>query len=125
AGLDFLLGDPNSYSQGGGGVIDAYAYELYPYAQDVWKARENLTLTYGLGWQIDGPLHNLQHGGEGVTCYVPGEQSKIFPTAPTSLVYPGDPGCTNAQGSRTMWRDFGPRVGFAYSPDFGFLSGEH
>ncbi|HET9741824.1 MAG TPA: carboxypeptidase-like regulatory domain-containing protein [Terriglobales bacterium] len=125
AGLDFLLGDPSGYSQGGGGVVDAYAYELYPYAQDVWKARENLTLTYGLGWQIDGPLHNLQHGGEGVTCYVPGEQSKIFPTAPTSLVYPGDPGCTNAQGSRTMWRDFGPRVGFAYSPDFGFLSGEH
>ena len=123
AGLDFLLGNPNSYAQGGGGVIDAYTYEHYAYGQDVWKIRDNLTLTYGLGWQIDTPLHNTQFGGVGVVCYVPGQQSKIFPTAPAGLAYPGDPGCTNSQNSKTAWKDFGPRFGFAYSPSLGFLSG--
>jgi hypothetical protein len=40
----------------------------------------------------------------------------VFPTAPTGIVYPGDPGI-----SRTLApagnRDFAPRVGLAYSPD--------
>ena len=123
AGLDFLFGDPRSYTQTAGGLIDAYAYEWYSYAQDVWKMTDNFTLTYGLGWQIDTALHNVQYNGIGVVCYDPGVQSKVFPTAPLGLDYPGDPGCNNSQGSKTRWGDVAPRVGFAYSPDLGFLSG--
>jgi hypothetical protein len=48
---------------------------------------------------------------------LPGEQSLVFPTAPTGIVYPGDPGI-----SRTLSppgdRDFAPRLGVAYSPNF-------
>ena len=40
----------------------------------------------------------------------------VFPSAPTGIVYPGDPGV-----SRTLAppgnRDFAPRIGLAYSPD--------
>ena len=47
---------------------------------------------------------------------IPGEQSVVFPTAPTGIVYPGDPGI-----SRTLApagnRDFAPRIGLAWSPD--------
>jgi hypothetical protein len=121
--LDYLLGNTNSYNQGAGGRISAQSYEHYLYAQDNWKATENLTLDYGLGWQLDTPIHNKQYGDKGVNCFIPGQQSVIFPSAPLSLNFPGDRGCNDAQGAVTPYKDFGPRIGFAYSPQLGFLSG--
>ena len=121
--LDFELGAPKTFSQGTGNNIIAKAFLNYVYAQDTWKVTNSLTLSYGLGYQIDTPLDNLQHGGEGVTCFIPGQQSKIFPTAPKNLSYPGDPGCNNASGATTRYKDFGPRLGFAFAPDLGALSG--
>jgi Carboxypeptidase regulatory-like domain len=123
AGLDFLLGMPATYAQGSGAYINAYAFLNYMYAQDTWKATQSLTLSYGLGWQIDTPLHNLQFGGIGVTCFIPGQQSKIFGTAPKNLSYPGDPGCNNASGATIKYTGFGPRFGFAWAPDLGVISG--
>jgi hypothetical protein len=122
AGLHFLLGIPATYAQGSGANIIAYAYLNYLFAQDTWKVMDSLTLSYGLGWQIDTPLHNLQFGGIGVTCYIPGQLSKVFSTAPKNLNYPGDPGCNNAQGATTKYYQFGPRFGFAYVPNLGWLS---
>lgn len=121
--LDFFLGIPNTYSQGAGGRISAQSYENYLYAQDTWKATNDLTINAGLGYQIDTAIHNRQFNGQGVNCFVPNQQSKVFPTAFLSLNFPGDPGCNDAQGATTPYRDFGPRLGFAYSPDLGFLSG--
>ena len=121
--LDFLLGIPGSYAQGSGGPINAYAYLNYLFAQDTWKATSSLTISYGLGYQIDTPLHNHQFGGIGVTCFIPGQQSKVFSSAPKNLNYPGDPGCNNASGATTRYSDFGPRIGFAWAPDLGVLSG--
>ena len=121
--LDFLLGIPNTYTQGSGANIDAYAFLNYMFAQDTWKATSSLTISYGLGYQIDTPLHNLQFGGIGVTCFIPGVQSKVFPSAPKNLAYPGDPGCNNASGATTRYTGFGPRIGFAWAPDLGFISG--
>lgn len=123
AGADFLLGIPSSYDQTAGGIIDARAYESYVYAQDSWKATPTLTVNYGTGWQVDTPLHNNQFGGLAVNCFRPGQQSKVFPTAPLDLLYPGDPTCNNAGGYTTKWGHFGPRAGFVYAPDLGFLSG--
>ena len=122
-GLDFLLGNPDSYGQGAGGFIRAVAYETYVYGQDQYKLRENLTITYGAGWQIDTPLHNRQFGGEAIGCFVPGQQSAVFPTSPTGLVYPGDPHCNDAGGAQIHWKHVGPRIGFAWAPTLGFLSG--
>ena len=122
AGLDFLLGMPATYTQGAGGRVDNIAYLNYFYAQDSWKATDSLTVNYGLGYQIDTAVHNRQYGGVGVNCFIPGQQSQVFPTAPVSLNFPGDPGCNDAQGATTPYKDFGPRIGFAYAPDLGFLS---
>jgi hypothetical protein len=121
--LDYLLGVPATYAQGSGTRTDTYAYLNYLYAQDTWKAMPSLTLSYGLGWQIDTPLYSLQYGGIGVTCFLPGQQSKIFSTAPVGLNYPGDPGCNNASGATTKYYQFGPRFGFAWTPELGVLSG--
>jgi hypothetical protein len=122
-GLDFLLGNPGGYAQGSGAEIIASAYLNYMYAQDNWKATNTLTLSYGLGYQIDTTLNNKQYGGEAVVCLVPGQQSKIFPSAPPSFLYPGDPGCTNSGQAYTRFGDLGPRFGFAWAPDLGWLSG--
>jgi hypothetical protein len=57
------------------------------------------------------------------TCFIPGQQSTIFNTAPKNLNYPGDPGCNNASGATTKYTGFGPRFGFAWAPELGVLSG--
>ncbi len=49
AGADFLLGLPDSYTQGSGDTIDATTQEYYSYVQDQWKVRDNLTLNYRVG----------------------------------------------------------------------------
>jgi len=122
-GLDFLLGIPQSYSQGSGATIQADAFLNYAFAQDSWKLTNNFTFNYGLGYSIDTPLHNNQYGGEGIACLIPGEQSKVFPTSPLGIVYPGDSGCNNAGQATTRHTELGPRVGFAWAPDLGVISG--
>jgi len=119
---DFLLGIPDDYFQGSGGRIDARAYEYYMYAQDQFKLRSNLTLNYGLAYQIDTPLNDLFNKGVAINCWRPGQQSTVFPSAPVGLVFPGDRSC-NSAGYNTKYSHFGPRFGFAYSPNWGWLSG--
>ena len=114
-GADFLLGIPDSYGQGSGGWIVARTYEYYFYAQDSWKARNNLIFNYGAGYQIDTPLENQHFDQEALNCFFPGQQSTIFPTAPLGLLFPGDTGCTKS-GYHPHYDHVGPRFGFAYSP---------
>lgn len=122
AGADYLLGIPDSYSQGSGDVIDARSREYYSYWQDQFKWRENFTLTYGLTWQVDTPITDIYHLKKAITSWRPGEQSTVFPTAPVGVVYPGDKG-VSPSGYYTQYGHFGPRVGFAWSPNWGKLTG--
>jgi hypothetical protein len=112
---DFLLGTPDSYGQGSGSFIDAGAQGFYSYAQDSWKATSNFTVNYGLGWTINQPTTDHFNGGRAINCFRPGQQSAVYPTAPTGLVFPGDTGCTSA-GYYTGFKHFGPRLGVAWSP---------
>ncbi|HTV06968.1 MAG TPA: carboxypeptidase-like regulatory domain-containing protein [Acidobacteriaceae bacterium] len=123
--LDFLVGIPSSYAQGSGAEIDARAWEGYGYAQDNWKVTDSLTVNYGIGYDVETPFANLQYNGEAIICFVPGAQSKVFPTAQASLLYPGDRGCNNQGGASTAYKHFAPRVGFVWSPSqqLGWLTG--
>jgi hypothetical protein len=124
-GLDFLLGVPNTYGQFSGGHIIVRAYEYYFYAQDSYKATPALTLNGGIGYQIDTPLNNFQFGGIGVNCFSlvhMNQQSIVYPTAPPGTLFPGDPNCTAAGGYSVHYGHFGPRAGFAWSPDLGKIS---
>ena len=120
-GADFLLGLPDSYSQASGDILNTRTQEYYSYAQDQWKARSNLTITYGLGWSVDTPTVDNYHSNHAGVAFRPGQQSVVFPTAPAGYVFQGDPG-VNAFGT-TQYKNIGPRVGFAYSPDWGKLTG--
>ena len=121
--LDFLLGVPDTYSQGSGATIQADAFLNYIYGQDTWKMSDSFTLDYGLAYSIDTPLENHQYGGEGIACFVNGFNSTLFSGAPTDIAYPGEGGCNNSGEATTRYSEFGPRVGFAWAPSLGWLSG--
>jgi hypothetical protein len=115
-GADFLLGIPDTYGQGSGSLINARAQGFYLYAQDSWKATSNFTVNYGLGWQINTPTTDYFNNGRAINCFRPGQQSVIYPTAPTGLVFPGDIGCSSS-GYKTGFTHFGPRLGLAWAPE--------
>jgi hypothetical protein len=109
----FLTGLPVVFLQGGGDFnrhIRGKAFNLY--AQDTFKVNSRLTLNYGLRYDLPFPYterHNRQN------LFVPGAQSKVLPSAPAGLLYPGDPGVP-AGLIATQKTAFAPRVGLAYDP---------
>jgi hypothetical protein len=115
-GADFLLGLPDFFLQSNGSVIDARAREYYTYIQDEFKLKSNLTITFGTGWDVETPYLNRYYGGRLVNAFRPGQQSVVFPTAPTGVLWPGDPGINSAGGVATHYHDLSPRFGFAWSP---------
>ncbi|MGB9072598.1 MAG: TonB-dependent receptor [Terriglobales bacterium] len=122
----YFLGLVDTYSQGSGQRENVRNTGLYLFAQDSWKIKQNLTLNYGLRWELDTPLTDtLGH----VQTFRPGENSKMYPctdtplaSCPTGLVVPGDPGVPAGMTS-TYYKAFAPRIGLSYSPNFtgGFL----
>jgi hypothetical protein len=118
--LDFELGIPDGYEQTSNGFIDAVAAEAYAYVQDSWKISPDLTLNYGISWDVEYPNKNDQFSGLGINCWSNSTaESTVFPGAPPGLGFPGDPGCNRAGGPTPKYNRFGPRVGFAWSPSSG------
>jgi len=109
---DFLIGAPTNYSQGQG--FPSYGRSRYIglFAQDSWRVRPNLTLNYGLRWDVSRPWSELNGQLETL---VPGLQSRRFPGSPTGWVFPGDPGIPSTLAP-TRYNNFAPRIGLAYSP---------
>jgi len=116
---DFLIGAPNSFVQASQQLLDSRSKYYGFYGQDSWRVNRNLTLNYGLRWEVATPWYDTQNKLETV---VPGEQSLSFPGAPLGLVVPLDPEIPRTLGP-TKYTNFGPRIGFAFAPDFdeGFL----
>ena len=100
-------------------LLDSRSKYYGVYFQDSWRASRNLTLNYGLRWEVATPWYDTQNKLETV---VLGEQSLSFPGAPLGLVVPGDPGIPRTLGP-TKYTNFAPRIGFAYAPEVsdGFL----
>jgi outer membrane receptor protein involved in Fe transport len=119
---NYMLGLPDTFGQGSPQNENIRNTGLYLYAQDSWKIRPNLTLNYGLRWELNTPLADkAQH----VQTFRPGQSSSVFPcggpnTDCTSqdavgLVVPGDPGVP-AGMTTTYYKAFAPRIGIAWSP---------
>lgn len=117
-GADFVLGIPDSFNQGSGGVLSVRSQEYYSYFQDEYKLRPNFTLTFGTGWTVDTPMVDKSYQNHAMVAFVPGQQSIVFPNAPVGYVFQGDPG-VHASGQLHPFKYFGPRLGFAYSPGWG------
>ena len=82
---DFLLGIASSYAQGDSRGF--YLRNNYAglYAQDSWQARRNLTITYGLRWDLLPPWREKYNQ---LQTLVRGQQSVVYPGAPEGLVSP-------------------------------------
>lgn len=138
---EYLLGLPDLYIQGSGQREDIRSTAVYPFVQDSWKVKPNLTLNYGLRWEFNPPLVDI--AGH-VETFRPGQNSTVYPCGittsanywetltpnpvpnptcantgaePTGLVVPGDPGVPAGLTS-TYYKAFAPRIGIAYSPNF-------
>ncbi len=107
---DFMLGEVYQFDQGGGEYKELYGTRWGFFAQDVWRARPELTLTLGLRWDPMVPFHDDLGRTQ---CFVPGASSKRFPKAPLGYLNAGDPGCPEG-GFNSYWQQIAPRFGFAW-----------
>jgi hypothetical protein len=135
---NYLLGLPDSYSQGSAQTENVRSTSIYLYAQDSWKIKPSLTLNYGLRWELNTPIEDI---GKRVQTYRPGQSTSIYPCKldpsnplvatfgttdcspgsagesvfPQGLVVPGDRGVPAAL-TQTYYKSFAPRIGLAWSP---------
>jgi Carboxypeptidase regulatory-like domain len=116
---DFLIGAPTGYSQGQGYPSYGRSRYIGLFAQDSWRALQNLTLNYGMRWDVSRPWSELHNE---IQTLVPGLQSQVFPGSPEGWVFPGDPGIPTTLAP-TRYNNFAPRIGLAYSPSVegGFM----
>lgn len=102
----FVALNANQYAPAGTHLADEFRMPEYDfYAQDSWKIRPNLTLDFGLRWEI-----------------------KLSPrTSSNFLLHPNQPFTVGAAPSDTLswvsgplygdaWRNFGPSIGLAWDP---------
>ncbi len=132
---NYFLGLPSSYSQGSAQQELVRSKSVYLFAQDSWKLKPNLTLNYGVRWELNTPLNDIGHK---VQTFRPGQNSAIYPctlpttdplynaaagitdcnsagVTPTGLVFPGDKGVPLSLTS-TYYKAFAPRLGLNWSP---------
>jgi hypothetical protein len=137
----YFLGTPNSFSQGAAqGEADRNT-ALYLFMQDSYKFKSNITLNYGLRWELNTPYYDT---GNRLQTFRPGQVTTQYPCwlsqenaanlglnpgdcgqdsgtnnaiFPLGLVFPGDKGVPRGLTS-TYYKAFAPRVGIAYSPGF-------
>ena len=111
---DYLLGAPATYDQGAQQGFYSRTRYVGLYVQDGWRATSTLTLNYGLRWDVTTPWSEKRNELEAL---VLGQQSKVFPGAPTGWVFPGDPGIPGTIAP-IRYHNFAPRIGLAYAPSF-------
>ena len=133
---NYLLGLSTGYLQGSAQHELVRSTSVYLFAQDSWKIKPNLTLNYGLRWELNTPLTDI---GQKVQTFRPGEQTTIYPCSltpgsalyqqfgggqagcnaagvtPLGLVFPGDKGVPGGL-TNTYYKGFAPRLGLNWSP---------
>jgi hypothetical protein len=141
---NYLLGFVDEYGQGSAQHENVRSTSLYLFAQDSWKIKPNLTLNYGLRWELNTPIADVGHR---VQTFRPGQADTVYPCQlqnlpasnipnplisdfgstdcgpkgaanavfPLGLVVPGDKGVP-AGLTQTYYKAFAPRIGLAWSP---------
>jgi outer membrane receptor protein involved in Fe transport len=139
---DFFLGLPAAYNQGAAQGEDLRNTSLYLFAQDSYKIKSNVTINYGIRWELNTPYYDT---GNRLQTYRPGISTTQYPCVlnatnpssaaliaayhstdcsangpansvfPQGLVFPGEPGVPRGL-TQTYYKAWAPRIGIAYSP---------
>jgi Carboxypeptidase regulatory-like domain len=112
---NFVSGTPSSVTIAAGNPsLDFREYDTFLYGGDDWKIGKNLTLNLGVTWTYYGSPENLFN-----------QISTANQTGPNPLWNPALPqSVTTFPTFSSPKNNFGPSVGFAYSPQWGgFLTG--
>lgn len=112
---NFQMGYLSGFSQGGAEYLNNRNKFPGLYAQDSWKATSRLTVNYGVRWEMFAPWSNKIN--ETVVfdpnSYAAGTKSQVFTNLPAGMLVGGDKGVV-AQGVNSQYKQFMPRIGFAY-----------
>jgi len=109
---DFLLGLPATMTQDAPvRKTDNGAY-ISAFAQDDFRIHSRITLNLGVRYDLQFPFTDPQ---DRKLAFVPGQQSKINPTAPIGLLFPGDAGVSRGIVHTDM-NNIAPRLGVAWDP---------
>ncbi|MBK6425196.1 MAG: TonB-dependent receptor [Blastocatellia bacterium] len=135
---DLLIGNsPIAFQSGNSGERD-YAQKYFAlFAQDAWRIRDDLTLSFGLRYEYTSPITDDRNR---VSFYRPGSTSELLVSGqliepqtgavigvapggrpPNGIVFVGDPdnvlgGTVPEGGVAKDFNNFAPRVGIAYAP---------
>ena len=126
---DFLLGYPVAARSGigGRGSEDARSTWLHVYAQDDWRMRDNMTVNFGLRYEINQHLTDVENRLSSIDFSVPGgryviasddagnispEATALLPLIPIPWVTSAEIGWDNSL-LRPSKKRFAPRLGFA------------
>lgn len=141
---NYFLGVPTTYSQGAAQGENDRNTSVALFAQDSFKLKPNLTLNYGLRWELNTPFYDK---GNRLQTFRPGQITTQYPcdlnpnnissqfliatygstdcsptgpansVFPTGLVFPGDKGVPRGLTS-TYYKAFAPRIGIAWAPNW-------
>ena len=104
---DFLLGYPTNMSGAVGTSLTHFTYFTHNlYAQDDWRVTKEFTLNYGLRWEFQGPPTPIHQELSHVYGFDFKTGKQLFPTL----------GQVRASIVNPDYKNFAPRLGFAYNP---------
>ena len=86
---DYLLGAPDLFNQTSPQLLDSRTKYFGLYAQDTYRVSSDLTINYGVRWDVSQPFYDTK---DRIQTFVPGVQSTVYPDSPTGFVFPKDPG---------------------------------
>ena len=108
-----MIGQPVVFLQGGGELTRGLrALNQNLYAQDSYKPTPRLTLNIGLRYELPQPYSEVHNR---TALFQAGARSKVIPSAPEGMLYPGDAGVGPGLIA-PEYTAFAPRVGLAWDP---------
>jgi len=108
---DFVGGFPDNFFQFSTATYGIRTGSYTLFGQDTWKIHPRFTINFGVRYEYNTPQTDVHNNIFG---YFPGKQSTLFPAAPPSILYAGDPGTPNRALEFPDKNNFAPRVGFAW-----------
>ena len=117
---DFFTGNVASTAQSAPNVLFVRANYVGLYAQDTWKLRPGLTVSYGLRWEPFFPMqfaNGLVYHFDLASFIAGTPRSTVFKQAPPGLFFPGDAGFPSKSGINRNWKQFAPRLGVVWDPN--------